>query len=172
MVPNKVKAGFFSFTEVLDSRHREYNEWHLFDHMPENLKLHGLQWGQRWVATRALMERRLVANGDLARTQYVTLYLITAPVQQAIDDFYALGRELYAQGRWFDARKAHLTGPFTLVETYVSSRLAFDADALPYRPNRGVLVTVQAQTDAATDAGLDDVRRWYHEVHVPELLSV
>ena len=44
---NKVKVGFFSFTEVLDGRHREYNEWHLLDHMPEQFKLEGLHWGQR-----------------------------------------------------------------------------------------------------------------------------
>ena len=101
-VANKVKLGFFSFTEVLDGRHREYNEWHLFDHMPENFKLEGLHWGQRWVATPELTERRLFSQGDLAKTQYVTLYLITEPVSRALDDFYALGRTLYAQGRWFE----------------------------------------------------------------------
>ena len=65
---NKVKVGFFSFTEILDGRHREYNEWHLFDHMPEQFKLDGLQWGQRWVATPALMQRRLYADDSLAPT--------------------------------------------------------------------------------------------------------
>ena len=63
-MPNKVKVGFFSFTEVLDGRHREYNQWHGLDHMPENFKLDGLQWGQRWVATPELMQRRLWAEGD------------------------------------------------------------------------------------------------------------
>ena len=33
---NKVKLGFFSFTEVTDpGQHRAYNEWHQLDHMPE-----------------------------------------------------------------------------------------------------------------------------------------
>src|SRR3954469_12713298 len=86
-VPNKVKVGFFSFSEVLDGRHREYNEWHLFDHLPENLKLEGLAWGQRWVATPELIDRRLFARGDLAASQYVTLYLFTEPVEQALDSF-------------------------------------------------------------------------------------
>src|SRR5947207_6507852 len=97
---NKVRVGFFSFTEVLDGRHREYNEWHLFDHMPENFKLEGLQWGQRWVATPDLIERRLFSEGDLAATQYVTLYLITEPVTQALDQFQALGRTLNSLGRF------------------------------------------------------------------------
>lgn len=169
---NKVKVGFFSFTEILEGRHREYNEWHLFDHMPEQFKLEGLQWGQRWVATPSLIERRLFAGDALAKTQYVTLYLITEPVAQAIDDFYALGRELHSAGRWFDARKSHLSGPFSLVRTYVSPRLAFDADAIPYRPNRGVFITAQADVEGATEAALDEARRWYDEVHVPDLLSV
>jgi hypothetical protein len=169
---DKVKVGFFSFTEVLDGRHREYNEWHLFDHMPENFKLEGLQWGQRWVATPPLTSRRLFAGDELAKTQYVTLYLITDPVQQALEDFYALGRELYAKGRWFKPRKSHLSGPFTLVKTYAAPRMPVDADAIPYRPNRGIFVTAQADADGASEAELEEARRWYDEVHIPDLLNV
>jgi hypothetical protein len=165
---NKIEVGFFSFTEVLDGRHRAYNEWHLFDHMPEQFKLEGLQWGQRWVATPELIERRLFA-GDLAPTQYVTLYLITDPVQQALDDFYALARDLHEQGRWFDPRKSHLSGPFALVKTYVSPRLRFDPDAIPYRPNRGIFLTAQTGIEGPA---LEEARRWYDQVHIPELLGV
>jgi hypothetical protein len=169
---NKVKVGFFSFTEILDGRHREYNEWHLFDHMPENFKLDGLQWGQRWVATPELVDRRLFAADGLAQTQYVTLYLITEPVTQAIDDFYALGRQLHRDNRFFEARKSHLSGPFTLVKTYGAPSMAVDKEAIPYRPNRGVFVTAQADVDGATEAALDEARRWYDEVHIPDLLRV
>ena len=166
---NKVKVGFFSFIEVLDGRHREYNEWHLFDHMPENFKLDGLQWGQRWVSTPELTDRRLFSHGDLARTQYVTLYLITEPVAHAIDDFFSLGRALYKAGRFFEARKSHLSGPFEVVKTYTSPRLTFDAEAIPYRPNRGVFVTAQ---QAVEGEALEEARGWYDEVHIPELLQV
>ena len=171
-MPNKVKVGFFSFTEILEGRHREYNEWHLFDHMPEQFKLDGLHWGQRWVATPELMDRRPFAQEDLAKTQYVTLYLITEPVTQALEDFYALGRTLYKQGRFFDARKSHLSGPFTLVKTYAAPTTAIDADAIPYRPNRGVFVTAQADADGASESTLGEARRWYDEVHIPDLLGV
>ena len=169
---NKVKDGFFSFTEVLDGRHREYNEWHLFDHMPENFKLEGLQWGQRWVATPELIDRRLFSTRDLAKTQYVTLYLITEPVTQALDDFYALGRTLYSEGRFFEPRKSHLSGPFSLVKIYAAPTMPVDADAIPYRPNRGIFVTAQDQADDAGEAALDEARRWYDEVHIPDLLNV
>ena len=169
---NKVKVGFFSFTEVLDGRHREYNEWHLFDHMPENFKLDGLQWGQRWVATPELIERRLFAQADLAATQYVTLYLITEPVQQALDEFQSLGRTLNSLGRFFKGRRSHLSGPFNFIKAYAPPRVPVDAEVIPYRPNRGLFVTVQDHVDGATEAALDEARQWYDQVHIPDLLGV
>jgi len=171
-VPNKVKAGFFSFTEVLDGRHREYNEWHLFDHMPENFKLEGLQWGQRWVATPDLVERRLSAKGGLAASRYVTLYLLTDPLRQALDEFRALGRTLDSLGRFFKARRSHLSGPFRFIKAYAAPRILIDAEAIPYRPNRGVFVTVQDHVEDVTDAALDEARQWYDRVHIADLLSV
>ena len=51
---NKVKVGFFSFTEITDpAEHRSYNEWHQLDHMPEQYPLAGMAFGQRWVSTPA-----------------------------------------------------------------------------------------------------------------------
>ena len=171
-MPNKVKVGFFSFTEILDGRHRGYNEWHLFDHMPEQFKLEGLQWGQRWVATPELVERRVWAVGDIAAAHYVTLYLMTEPLRRALDEFYALGRSLNSVGRFFKARRSHLSGPFTLIKTYAAPGTLIDAEAIPYRPNRGLFVTVQDHVAGASDAALDEARQWYDQVHIPDLLSV
>ncbi len=47
-----------------------------------------------------------------------------------------------------------------------------DADAIPYRPNRGIFVTAQGQADNASEAALDEARQWYDEVHIPDLLAV
>jgi hypothetical protein len=171
-VPNKVKVGFFSFTEVLDGRHREYNQWHLLDHMPENLKLHGLHWGQRWVATPELIERRLFSQGGIAASQYVTLYLITDPAQQALEEFQSLGRSLDSLGRFFKARRSHLSAPFRFIKAYAAPRVLVDAEVIPYRPNRGLFVTVQDHAEGATETALDEARQWYDRVHVPDLLSV
>jgi hypothetical protein len=124
------------------------------------------------VSTPELIERRLFSQGELAKSQYVTLYLITEPVAQALDDFYALGRTLHKADRFFEARTSHLSGPFELVKTYASPRLEVDADAIPYRPNRGLFITAQDHADGATDAALDEARRWYDEVHIPDLLGV
>ena len=55
MTARKVVAGFFSFTEITDpAEHRAYNEWHQLDHMPEQLPLDGIAYGQRWVSTPAV----------------------------------------------------------------------------------------------------------------------
>ena len=124
------------------------------------------------MATPELIERRLFAAGDLERTQYVTLYLITEPVEKALEEFQALGRTLDSAGRFFKARRSHLGGPFRLVKTYAAPRMAVDADAIPYRPNRGVFVTAQDRAEASTEAALDEARQWYDQVHIPDLLGV
>jgi hypothetical protein len=73
---NKVKVGFFSFTEITDpSAHREYNEWHQLDHMPEQFPMRGTAYGQRWVSTPACKAARLVDGELLAPAHYMTLYL-------------------------------------------------------------------------------------------------
>jgi len=50
--------------------------------------------------------------------------------------------------------------------------VVLDADAVPYRPNRGVFVTAQDQAAGASDAALDEARQWYDEVHIPDLLNL
>lgn len=171
-MPNKVKVGFFSFTEILGGRHRAYNEWHLLDHMPENFKLEGLAWGQRWVAPPDLMAQRRVTDEGLARTHYVTLYLMTEPVGRTLDEFQELGATLRSLGRFFPDRESHLSGPFKLVKAYAAPRVLVDPEVVPYRPNRGVFVTVQDRPDGASEADVDELRQWYDQVHIPDLLGV
>jgi hypothetical protein len=171
-VANTVAVGFFSFTEVLDGLHREYNHWHLLDHMPEQFNLDGVRWGQRWVATPELIERRLFAAGEVAASQYVTLYLMREPVHQVLADFYGLARALRAENRFFDARRSRLSGPFTVTRTYAAPRVLVDPAVVPYRPNRGLFVTVQDHAPGATGAALDEARQWYDRIHIPDLLTV
>ena len=61
---NKVRIGFFSFTEITDpTKHRAYNEWHQLDHMPEQFPIRGVAYGQRWVSTPACRDARAVDEG-------------------------------------------------------------------------------------------------------------
>ena len=141
---NKVKVGFFSFTEITDpSEHRSYNEWHQLDHMPEQYPLPGLAFGQRWVSTPACRAARAVDETLLAPVHYVTLYLMTEPVEPTLEEFHALGGRLRQLGRFHEHRRALVSGPFDLATCAAAERVAISADAVAYRPNRGVYVVVE-----------------------------
>jgi len=144
---NKVKVGFFSFTEITDpSEHRSYNEWHQLDHMPEQYPLPGLAFGQRWVSTPACRAARTVDGPLLAPVHYVTLYLMTEPVQPTLEAFHALGGRLRELGRFHEHRRALLSGPFDLTASAAAPRVAISAEAVAYRPNRGVYIVVEDLT--------------------------
>jgi hypothetical protein len=141
---NKVKVGFFSFTEITDpNEHRSYNEWHQLDHMPEQHPLPGLAFGQRWVSTPACRAAREVDEEPLRSVHYVTLYLMTEPVEETLREFIALGQRLREVNRFHVHRRSHLSGPFDLVATEAAGRVLISAEAVPYRPNYGAYVVVE-----------------------------
>jgi hypothetical protein len=149
---NKIKVGFFSFTEITDpTEHRAYNEWHQLDHMPEQFPLRGIAYGQRWVSTPACRAARAASGPRLDAIHYMTLYLITEPVDETLREFRQLGRDLYDAGRFHLHRHAHLSGPFALLDTAVAPRVLISAEAVPYRPHRGVYAAVHAASGTAPD---------------------
>jgi hypothetical protein len=151
---SKVKVGFFSFTEITDpGEHLSYNAWHQLDHMPEQFPLPGIAYGQRWVSTPACRAARVASGALLDSIHYMTLYLIAEPVEDTLRDFRQLGRDLYDAGRFHHHRRAHLSGPFALVETNAAPRVLISAEAVPYRPHRGVYVVVQDRARTAIDTG-------------------
>jgi len=153
---NKVKVGFFSFTEITDpAEHRSYNEWHQLDHMPEQYPLRGIAFGQRWVSTPACRVARAVDGPLLRPVHYVTLYLMTEPVDQTLQEFHALGGQLREAGRFHEHRRACLSGPFPVRSIDVAPRVLISAEAVPYRPNRGAYVVVE-ELSRSGDATDDD----------------
>ena len=140
----KISHGFFSFTEVTDPKaHAAYNEWHQLDHLPEQYSLAGIVHGQRWVSTPACRAARVVNGPAQDPIHYVTCYLMTEPIDRTLDDFFALGGELRRLDRFFEARHAHLTGPFLVADAVAAPRVRVSAEAVPFRPNRGVYVLVE-----------------------------
>lgn len=168
---NKVKVGFFSFTEITDPKeHRAYNEWHMLDHMPEQFPLDGLAYGQRWVSTPACRAARSVSGEQLDPAHYVTLYLMTEPVDRTLREFYALGGDLRALGRFHQARQSHLAGPFRRLEEHAASRVLVSAESIPYRPHRGIHVIVEEPL--TRDAAFDDYQQWWHREHAAALCAL
>lgn len=144
-VPGLAKVGFFSFTEVTDGReHRSYNEWHQMDHLPEQYTVPGILLGERWVSTPACRSARLCSHTPLDPSHYLTLYLMADPVDRTLEQFLDLGRRLRAAGRFHLHRRALLSGPFDLRAAAAAPRLQVSAEAIPHRPNLGVLVIVES----------------------------
>jgi hypothetical protein len=164
---SKIKLGFFSFTEITDpGEHHSYNEWHQLDHMPEQYPLDGIAYGQRWVSTPECRAARLVSEGPLDAIHYMTLYLMTEPVEQTLREFMQLGRDLHAVGRFHLHRRAQLSGPFPLRDVAVATRVLISAQAVPYRPNLGVYVEVDELGDGGDD---DELMR---DEHLPALCAL
>ena len=110
--------------------------------MPEQFPLPGIVGGTRWVSTPLRRRQRAVPGEALAPVHYVTLYLMTEPVDQTLDDFGALAVKLHKEGRFFDARRAVLSGPFDVLAAAAAPRVRVSAEAVAFRPNTGVYVVV------------------------------
>ena len=154
---NKVKVGFFSFTEITDpGEHHAYNEWHQLDHMPEQFPLPGIAFGQRWVSTPACRAARAVDGELLAPIHYVTLYLMTEPIDETLRDFMALGRELHEVDRFHQHRRAHLSGPVPRRRHRAPRRVS----SSPPRPSRtGPTAASTSSSPRATSRGRRHWRR-------------
>ena len=152
----KVAAGFFSFTEITDpSEHRAYNEWHQLDHLPEQYPLAGIVAGQRWVSTPACRAARAASGPRLDPVHYLTLYLMAEPVEQTLAEFRALAVRLHQADRFFEHRRALLSGPFDVTGSGVAPRVRVSADAVPFRPTRGIYVVVDQGPDRHRDGDLE-----------------
>lgn len=148
----KVAAGFFSFTSVEEGAHRAYNEWHQLDHLPSQYPFPGIVFGQRWAAAAACRAARQVSEPPLDAADYVTLYLMAEPLAATLQDFSDLARELRAVGRFFDRRRAVLSGAFSPQGAAAAERVDIAAEAVPYRPTRGLYVLVEHLADPGTQS--------------------
>ncbi len=137
--PLRPAAGFVSFTEVEPGAHRSYNEWHLFDHLPEQYVLPGIVGGQRWVRTPALAASAgSTATPPLDRVHYVTLYLLAAPLDVTLTDFFHHGIALAKAGRFHQQRTSHLAGALRVESAHAAPAAAVQPGAVPFRPGTGV----------------------------------
>ncbi len=138
------ELAFFSFIKLSDqTQHRAYNEWHQLDHRPENLALPGVAWGDRWARTA---EHADVASGqsEIADVDYVSMYWFNSPVDEALAEWDALGEASFQWGRGplMPGVQRPMLAFFRPVKGYAAPRALVSPDVLPYRPNRGLHVSV------------------------------
>lgn len=164
---------FFSFVELADaSQHGAYNRWHQLDHRPENLALPGVAWGDRW-ARAAGREAETPGDATYAGTDYVAMYWFRSPVDESVAAWDRLGEASFQWGRGpiIPGVQRSLLAFFRPVKGYTAPRVLLDPDVLPYRPNRGVHVTL---TRYAEPHGQATHRSfiWEDMRLIPELLEL
>ena len=138
--------GFFTFTEVTDpSAHEAYNAWHQLDHLPEQFTIDGITFGQRWVRSPRCRSAEAGSGDRLEPFHYMTLYLMRDA--EVLAPFQALGERLWAESRFFRARRALLSGPFEVVGAWAAPQVAISAGAVPFRPAHGVYAVVGPAID-------------------------
>jgi len=164
---------FFSFVTLTDqTRHRQFNEWHQLDHRPENLLLPGVAWGDRWARTADCAS---VSNGtdpDFAGADYMAMYWFRPPYEQSLAEWNKLAEDSFQWGRGpiIPGVRRPLLAYFTPVQGYVAPRARVSADALPFRPNRGLHVTLTELPDAHSEAAHTQFT-WQDTVRIPDLLT-
>ena len=170
---NRVKVGFFSLSHPSPSGDdRPYLEWHQLDHMPEQYQLPGLVFGQRWAATPACRAVRIADSDGWERVDHVVCYLMGSPVDQTIDDFFTLGRHLAELGRFAGALPAQYVGALRLLEAHAAPAALVSAEVVPFRPNRGVYLIVEAPIEGTLPEVRDAYLQRQHVEILPGLVSV
>jgi hypothetical protein len=163
-----IEAGFVTFTEVTaDGDHRAYNEWHQLDHLPEQFRIPGIAFGERWVLSPECAEQAVPVAEPLDDFHYVTLYLMRGPLSETLDQFAAVRERLTDLGRFYPHRRTALSGAWRFLSAAAAPRVLVAAEVVPYRPALGVYVVVEEPAD-----GYDVYARRLHTDQVPALLDV
>jgi len=168
-------AAFISLAELAaPEHHRAYNEWHHLDHLPENLALPGVRWGQRWVRTPACRDASLVSDDPFSTFEYLTLYWFRPPVVESIAAWSDLADRSFQWGRrqelaWTIRPYMGFLRP---ILGYAAPRVDVSPQVLPLRPNRGAYVVATEVTDDAADrAAVERRNRWYDREGLPALIA-
>ena len=167
------RKAFFSIMGVTDpAHHQTYNAYHQLDHRPENLALEGVRWGDRWVRSPDCAEWSSGSDRNFDDAHYLTMYWLGGPLEPTLKRWTDLGELAYLMGRRPDLgwRKDHLQAFLDPVKGHVAPRVLVSADALPFRPVRGIHLTVSRFL--AHDGGAThDLLAWYDRVRFPQLIA-
>lgn len=133
----------------------EYLDWHVNDHLPEQYRLAGLRFGQRWVSTPACRAARVVSEPPFDAVDHLVQYLFAEPVGDALDRFFPLGGALRRIGRMPMLLPRVKVGGWTLERTIAAPRVLVGAAVLPWRPTSGVYVLIERREPGPGDGGAD-----------------
>ncbi|MFB2600390.1 hypothetical protein ACEXQE_21565 [Herbiconiux sp. P17] len=164
---------FFSFVELSDAtQHRRYNEWHQLDHRPENLALPGVAWGDRWARPTAFAELSRTA-ARFEAVDYVAMYWFREPLAESLAEWDALGEASFQWGRGpiIPGVRRSLLAFFRPVKGYASPRALVAPEVLPFRPNRGLHLTLESFAEPHSPAAHERFA-WEDRELMPRLLQL
>ncbi len=176
-LPNDVAIGgaLITMVEPHPGHEHAYNRWYEDDHFYSGA-MHG-PWmfaGRRWVATRALRDRRVAVEHSAVQPPdagcYISLYWITKGHEEDNErwGYLAMIDALMPHGRGFVAREHVYTAfhryRFGLVRDTgpMKPHLALDA------PFAGLVVEV---IDAPSTESFDELEAWLRDTHLPAHLA-
>jgi hypothetical protein len=161
---NRARAAVFSLAQASPDGPQadaDYLAWHLLDHLPEQYRNDALVHGLRWTSTPACRARRaarIEASPDAARfdpVHHVTHYLFADPVDQALDDFLALGTELARLDRYPIRLPGVMLGSYDVAAVAAAPRVRVSPAAIPFRPTQGAYLVLEPEP-AATAGEVDE----------------
>lgn len=164
---------YVSFIELTDAaKHQEYNEWHHLDHRPENFNLPGIVYGERFVLSPECGAASSFDEPQLSPFHYLLMYWMEEPMERTWRDFQTFSTNSIAMGRRPELGyvKRRLSSMFIPLKGYAAPRVLLSPEALPFRPARGIYVTL-ADFDNLEGRETQDMLRWYGQVYFPEMLT-
>lgn len=163
---------FFSFSRLTDqSKHQAYGAWHGLDHLPENIALDGVALGNRWVRSPACASLSEETSDELGEMQYLTTYWFRDPWEESIrawDELASMSRHWGRRPELAWTRRLR-RGYFVPIKGYVNPAALVGPDVLPFRPTRGVYLSVSRFAGSPVD--VVETMQWYDEVHIPDLVT-
>ncbi len=141
----------------MSSRHpdgldADYLRWHMLDHLPEQYRLVGLRWGQRWISTPACRAARSASEAPFDEVDHVVQYLFAEPVDDVLAQFFPLGNALGGIGRMQMRLPRVQVGGWNLVDRVAADRVLVGACVVPWRPASGIYLLVERAAGAGAPA--------------------
>src|SRR5262245_3944328 len=169
--PVKLTGLMFALVSVKPGQDLAFNTWYDTDHVPENRALPGIFHAQRYYAPAALRALRGKIPEGAIRYEggaYATIYFFESPVEEAQRVMGELAEQMWKVERMHRGGMPVWTCHFELVEAHARPDHFLSAGAFEVAPHKGILVAIREVVEPGFE---EEISRWDHEVHAPDLLS-
>jgi hypothetical protein len=168
----RLKSARLAIAHCELGHHREFNEWHDYDHRPEihaNTPL--CYYSLRWVAPPDYVAARPATSLSYEGGEYFYIYLSEGSQEQWSADVAALSRRLSFSGREAPLQylKSVFGGSVHLAGAATRPGYPLSADAVPLTPaNTALVVSITEVTSPERRA---QYAAWHDAVRVPAVLA-